>query len=140
MRQSFSRLNTSVFVNCILQWRSAGPCRPLATGQTPPPGRLLGRGRFRMLLFGFLCSLSRDPGCIPRCCVLQCTLGDLVCHDAVYVPGYCVSGHAIWVVCPVSHDAAPGTVQAVFLVGRTRFDRLAFEGFALLEVVGHSRS
>ena len=90
-----------------------------------------------MLLFGLLCSPSRDPGCIPRCCVLLCTFGDVVCRGAVYVPGYCVSGHAIWVVCPVSRDAAPGTLQAVFLVGRTRFDRLAFEGFARLEVVGH---
>ena len=91
-----------------------------------------------MLLFGLLCSPSRDPGCIPRCCVLLCTFGDVVCRGAVYVPGYCVSGHAIRVVCPVSRDAAPGTLQAVFLVGRTRFDRLAFEGFARLEVVGHS--
>lgn len=54
-----------------------------------------------MLLFGLLCSPSRDPGCIPRCCVLLCTFGDVVCRGAVYVPGYCVSGHAIRVVCPV---------------------------------------
>ena len=91
-----------------------------------------------MLLFGLLCSPSRDPGCIPRCCVLLCTFGDVKCRGAVYVPGYCVSGHAIRVVCPVMLPS--GTLQAVFLVGRTCFDRLAFECFARLEACRSPRS
>ena len=54
---------------------------------------------------------------MPRCCV----------RSGILCFGSCDPGR-------VSRDAAPGALQAVLLVGRTCFDRLAFEGFARLEV------
>ena len=124
---------------------SAFPCRPLANGQTHP-SRPTGREGCvsGCCISGCVPRCARNPGCVFRGAVCCCARWDAMCRGVVYVPGCrdsgccipdcCIPGHAIRAV---TLGAAPGTLQAVLLVGRTRFDRLAFEGFARLEVVGH---